>query len=88
MAYGTGDVVAHRNGDEFTDYTSAPVSSNSSDHSTVKILVIDDEETLRESCASVLRVEGYQVSVCGRGEEALGRGTTCRSPSRRRTCRC
>ncbi|HEY0304911.1 MAG TPA: sigma-54 dependent transcriptional regulator [Longimicrobiales bacterium] len=71
MAYGTGDVVVHRNGGEYTDYVSSPVPSNSSDHSGVRILVIDDEETLRESCASVLRVEGYQVSVCGRGEEAL-----------------
>jgi DNA-binding NtrC family response regulator len=71
MAYGTGDVVVHRNGGEYTEYVSSPVPTNSSDHSSVRILVIDDEETLRDSCASVLRVEGYQVSVCGRGEEAL-----------------
>jgi DNA-binding NtrC family response regulator len=71
MAYGTGDVVVHRNGGEYTEYVSSPVPANSSDHSSVRILVIDDEETLRESCASVLRVEGYQVNVCGRGEEAL-----------------
>ncbi|MGH7530907.1 MAG: sigma-54-dependent transcriptional regulator [Gemmatimonadales bacterium] len=31
---------------------------------------MDDERTLRESCLSVLEYEGYQVSVCGRGEEA------------------
>lgn len=37
----------------------------------IKILIIDDEHTLRESCASVLRIEGYSVSVCGRGDEAL-----------------
>lgn len=37
----------------------------------IRILIIDDEHTLRESCASVLRVEGYNVSVCGRGDEAL-----------------
>ena len=37
----------------------------------IRILVVDDERTLRESCASVLGLEGYQVSVCGRGEEAI-----------------
>jgi DNA-binding NtrC family response regulator len=38
---------------------------------TLSILVIDDERTLRESCAAVLKAEGYQVRVAGRGEEAL-----------------
>ena len=37
----------------------------------IRILVVDDERTLRESCASVLTAEGYNVTVSGRGEEAL-----------------
>ena len=37
----------------------------------VRILVVDDEHTLRESCASVLRLEGYTVTVCGRADEAV-----------------
>ena len=37
----------------------------------IRIYVVDDEHTLRESCANVLRFEGYNVTVCGRGEEAL-----------------
>src|SRR2546426_10830956 len=37
----------------------------------MRVVVIDDEHTLRESCATVLRSEGYDVTVCGRGEEAL-----------------
>jgi DNA-binding NtrC family response regulator len=37
---------------------------------TVRILIVDDERTLRESCASVLEYEGYQVSTCSRGDEA------------------
>jgi DNA-binding NtrC family response regulator len=37
---------------------------------TISILIVDDEDTLRESCASVLGVEGFDVSVCGRGSEA------------------
>src|SRR5712691_125585 len=36
----------------------------------VRILIVDDERTLRESCASVLQYEGYQVSACSSGEEA------------------
>jgi len=32
---------------------------------------VDDEHTLRESCATVLRHEGYDVTVCSRGQEAL-----------------
>jgi DNA-binding NtrC family response regulator len=37
---------------------------------TISILIVDDEDTLRESCASVLGVEGFDVHVCGRGAEA------------------
>ena len=38
--------------------------------STIRVLIVDDERTLRESCSSVLEYDGYQVSLCGRGEEA------------------
>src|SRR6266511_4275343 len=37
----------------------------------IRILVVDDEHTLRESCATVLRQEGYDLTVCGRGQEAI-----------------
>lgn len=37
----------------------------------IRIVVIDDERTLRESCASVLQMDGYSVTLAGRGEEAL-----------------
>ncbi len=36
-----------------------------------RILVIDDERTLRESCQTFLGSEGYTVEVCRRGDEAL-----------------
>ena len=39
--------------------------------STVSILVIDDERTLRESCKTVLEAEGYRLESRSRGEEAL-----------------
>src|SRR4029077_19321495 len=41
------------------------------DKARIRILVVDDEHTLRESCASVLGHEGYDVTACGRGQEAL-----------------
>src|SRR5438552_5397582 len=37
----------------------------------IKILIVDDEHTLREGCASVLQGEGYDVTTSGRGQEAL-----------------
>ena len=37
----------------------------------IRILIVDDERTLRESCASVLQMDGYNVTLIGRGEEAL-----------------
>ena len=37
----------------------------------IRILVVDDEHTLRESVATVLRDEGYDLTVIGRGDEAL-----------------
>jgi DNA-binding NtrC family response regulator len=36
----------------------------------LRILIVDDEATLRDSCASVLRLDGYAVTVCGRYTEA------------------
>jgi DNA-binding NtrC family response regulator len=36
-----------------------------------RILIIDDERTLCDSCANVLRLDGYNVTVCWRGDEAL-----------------
>jgi len=37
----------------------------------IRILVVDDDRSLRDSCALVLRQEGYSVEVWGRGAEAL-----------------
>src|SRR5688500_4531883 len=38
----------------------------------LSVLIVDDEATLRESCASVLRMDGYLVTHCSDFEEALG----------------
>ena len=36
----------------------------------ISVLIIDDEDTLRESCATVLEQDGYQVQMESRGERA------------------
>jgi DNA-binding NtrC family response regulator len=37
----------------------------------VEVLIVDDENTIRESCATLLRQAGYRVTVAARGEDAL-----------------
>jgi len=49
----------------------ALVSISPEARASIRILVADDEHTLRETCANVLRMEGYKVTVCARGQEAL-----------------
>ena len=49
------------------DSALVPTSARTS----IRVLVIDDDRTLREGCASVLQVEGYSVSCSGRGDEAI-----------------
>jgi DNA-binding NtrC family response regulator len=44
---------------------------DASQKASIRILIVDDEETLSASCASVLRGEGFEVEVCNRGVEAL-----------------
>jgi DNA-binding NtrC family response regulator len=39
--------------------------------SSIRFLIVDDDRTLRESCANLLQLDGYNVSVAGRGQEAL-----------------
>src|SRR2546425_7517627 len=56
--------------DEAQDVTSG-LSIGPEAKARIRILVVDDEHTLRESCAAVLRHEGYDVTVCTRGPEAL-----------------
>lgn len=36
----------------------------------VRILIVDDDHTLRESCSTFLGSDGYLVETCGRGREA------------------
>src|SRR5437899_2697912 len=49
----------------------AMLSIGSEAKAQIRTLVVDDEHTLRETCASLLGGEGYDVTACGRGQEAL-----------------
>lgn len=49
----------------------SPIEISPADRETVRILIVDDERTLRESCSSILGAEGFPVSVAGKGDEAL-----------------
>ena len=37
----------------------------------LRVLIVDDDRTLREGCASVLQLDGHAVTSVSRGEEAL-----------------
>jgi DNA-binding NtrC family response regulator len=38
---------------------------------TLRLLIVDDDRTLREGCASILQGDGYNVTVTGRADEAV-----------------
>jgi DNA-binding NtrC family response regulator len=48
-----------------------PLSIPGDVKASIRVLVVDDERTLRESCASVLQMDGFNVTLIGRGEEAI-----------------
>jgi DNA-binding NtrC family response regulator len=47
------------------------INLDANSKASIRILVIDDERTLRESCRTFLAAEGYEVEVCGKGQEAI-----------------
>ena len=51
------------------DFTRPPAVGKSQ----INVLIVDDDRTLRDGCASLLQGEGYNVSVTGDGEEARER---------------
>jgi DNA-binding NtrC family response regulator len=55
------------------DFRAASDSTQSYNPVTEKMraLIVDDDRTLREGCASVLRSEGFVVDVTARGDEAI-----------------
>ncbi|MGH7461691.1 MAG: sigma-54-dependent transcriptional regulator, partial [Longimicrobiales bacterium] len=53
---------------EMPAYPAMP--SDQAFNATIRVLIIEDEHTLRESCQSVLSHEGYDVTTSGRSEDA------------------
>src|SRR5689334_24351667 len=57
-----------------SDATSAvrdPLSISPEVKAGLRVLIVDDDRTLREGCASVLQLDGFNVTSTGRGDEAL-----------------
>ncbi len=49
----------------------SPVQNGSEQDDLLTVLVVDDEQSLRESCASLLKSAGFEATVCARGDDAL-----------------
>ncbi len=50
---------------------SDPLSISAAAKATLSLLIVDDDRTLREGCANILSLDGYNVTQHGRGDEAL-----------------
>jgi DNA-binding NtrC family response regulator len=48
-----------------------PLSLTESDKASLAMLIVDDDRTLREGCANILQLDGYDVQSIGRGDEAV-----------------
>jgi DNA-binding NtrC family response regulator len=48
-----------------------PLSISPEVKASLSLLIVDDDRTLREGCASVLQMDGFNVTTLGRGDEAL-----------------
>jgi DNA-binding NtrC family response regulator len=54
-----------------TTPSSSVTPPDASDARRLRILVVDDDRTLREGCANILRIDGHDVAAFGRGDEAI-----------------
>jgi len=48
-----------------------PLSISAEVKANLSLLIVDDDRTLREGCASVLQMDGFNVTTLGRGDEAV-----------------
>jgi DNA-binding NtrC family response regulator len=51
--------------------TPAELTTSAETRASVQVLIIDDDRSLRDGCESLLRIDGYNVTTVGRGDEAL-----------------
>jgi len=61
-----GDVSTMAAGSDLSDLLPVDAAAKAS----IRVLVVDDDRTLRESCAKFLEIEGYDVTVARQGDEA------------------
>jgi DNA-binding NtrC family response regulator len=47
------------------------LTTSAETRASVQVLIVDDDRSLRDGCESLLRVDGYNVTTIGRGDEAL-----------------
>src|SRR5687767_4562098 len=64
-------VVEHDDYSQTSDARRDPLSIPAEVKSSISVLVVDDDRTLREGCASMLQMDGYNVTFSGRGDEAV-----------------
>jgi DNA-binding NtrC family response regulator len=57
-----GKALAQESGED-----AAPIDRS---QPSLRVLVVDDEPTLAQGCASILQLDGHAVTVCTRGDEA------------------
>jgi DNA-binding NtrC family response regulator len=57
--------------DPSSDEGRDPLSIAPDVKASLSILIVDDDRTLREGCASVLQMDGFNVATLGRGDEAV-----------------
>ncbi|MBW4056518.1 MAG: PAS domain S-box protein [Proteobacteria bacterium] len=60
-------------GETYSKYQTSSTSRNTGCHSGGSILVMDDEEMIRDMTSEILEYLGYQVTTCVNGAEAVSR---------------
>ncbi len=48
-----------------------PLNISETDKASLSLLIVDDDRTLREGCANILQLDGFDVQTMGRGDEAV-----------------
>jgi len=67
----TADVEVSLRQRDDDGYPADTVEMSVESRSSIRILIVEDERTLREGCMSMLQIEGYRVAGAGRGDEAI-----------------
>ncbi len=60
----------------YSDYQTGTVTQDTFEHAGGSVLVMDDEETIRDMVSKILENMGYKVETCRNGEEAIASFTS------------